>query len=39
MNAEQRVVLFLIDGMRPDGMMQADTPTLDSAANWAGRTR
>ena len=30
MNAEERVVLFLIDGMRPDGMMQADTPTMDS---------
>lgn len=27
--ANNRVVLFLVDGMRPDGMLQADTPNMD----------
>lgn len=26
----RQAVLFLVDGMRPDGMVQADTPTLDA---------
>lgn len=29
MNHTRSFVLFLIDGMRPDGMMQADTPNMD----------
>ena len=28
--SQQHVVLFLIDGMRPDGMQAAQTPTLDA---------
>lgn len=28
MTTNQTVLLFSIDGMRPDGMMQADTPTM-----------
>lgn len=29
MTETQRVILFLIDGMRPDGLLAAETPTLD----------
>jgi predicted AlkP superfamily pyrophosphatase or phosphodiesterase len=28
--AKNRVVLFLVDGMRPDGMQQAETPNMDA---------
>jgi predicted AlkP superfamily pyrophosphatase or phosphodiesterase len=30
MNNENKLVLFLIDGMRPDGLVAADTPPMDS---------
>lgn len=29
MSQGPKVVLFVVDGMRPDGLLQADTPTLD----------
>lgn len=29
-NNHPRVVLILVDGMRPDGLQRADTPTMDS---------
>ena len=39
----ENVVLFLVDGMRPDGLQQADTPVMDGliasgAHTLAGRT-
>jgi predicted AlkP superfamily pyrophosphatase or phosphodiesterase len=30
MNNENKLVLFLVDGLRPDGLVAADTPTMDS---------
>ncbi len=38
MNAKQHVVLFLVDGMRPDGMMLADTPTMDALRTGGAHT-
>lgn len=38
MNSNQHVVLFLVDGMRPDGMMQADTPTMDTLRTGGAHT-
>jgi len=35
----QHVTLFLIDGLRPDGWQQADTPTLDRLAETGVRAR
>ena len=32
MSANNRVILFVIDGLRPDGLAQAHTPTLDALA-------
>jgi predicted AlkP superfamily pyrophosphatase or phosphodiesterase len=29
-NQSEQVVLFLVDGMRPDGMLQAETPAMDA---------
>ncbi|MBE0699237.1 MAG: alkaline phosphatase family protein [Anaerolineaceae bacterium] len=39
----ERVILFVVDGMRPDGMLQADTPTMrrmvdTGAATFAAQT-
>ncbi len=43
MDTTQRVLLILVDGMRPDGLQQAQTPTLDrlaaeGAVTFAART-
>jgi predicted AlkP superfamily pyrophosphatase or phosphodiesterase len=43
MTGTKKVVLFLIDGLRPDGLKQADTPIIDGlmasgAHTLAGRT-
>jgi len=34
----QSVVLFVVDGLRPDGLKQANTPHIDSLMNGGART-
>jgi len=38
MSAVESVVLFLIDGMRPDGLRQADTPVMDGLMRTGAST-
>ena len=34
----RRLVLFLVDGMRPDGMVQAQTPVIDRLRSEGAHT-